>query len=142
LLELRPDTLKDQTLGKLLETLAIAARARTRATVSIKVEGDCQHQEDVTMAFHRIAQETLYNIGKHAEASRVVIDLGCDPKSTKLTIQDDGRGFDPQAIPAGHLGISIMRERAEQIGATFQIDSKPGDGTLVVVTWSEAGGGD
>ena len=142
LLELRPDTLKDQTLGKLLETLAIAARARTQAAVSLKVEGDCLRQEDVVIAFHRIAQETLSNIAKHAEASQVVIDLGCDPESTKLCIQDDGRGFDPQAIPAGHLGVGIMRERAQKIGATFQIDSKPGDGTLVVVTWSEARGGE
>jgi PAS domain S-box-containing protein len=140
LLELRPDTLRDQTLGNLLETLAIAARARTQAVVSLKVEGECQPQEDVIMAFHRIAQETLNNIAKHAEASEVLIDLSCDPESTKLCklcIQDDGRGFDPQAIPAGHLGIGIMRERAQKIGATLQIESEPGDGTLVVVTWSE-----
>jgi PAS domain S-box-containing protein len=142
LLELRPDTLKDQTLGKLLDTLATAARARTRAAVSLKVKGDRILPQDVTLALHRIAQESLYNIGKHAEASQVVIDLSCDVESTKLCIQDDGRGFDPEAIPAGHLGIGIMRERAQSIGATFQIDSKPGDGTLVVVTWSEARGGD
>ena len=138
LLELRPDTLKDQTLGKLLETLAVAARAQTRAAVSLKVEGDRLLPEDVTIALHRIAQETLYNIGKHAEASMVVIDLNYGPESAKLCIEDDGRGFDPLAIPAGHLGIGIMRERAQKIGATFQINSKPGDGTLVVVTWSEA----
>ena len=138
LLELRPDTLKDQTLGKLLETLAVAARARTRAAVSLKVEGDRLLPEDVTIAFHRIAQESLNNIAKHAEASEVVIDLSCVPESAKLCIEDDGRGFDPLAIPAGHLGIGIMRERAQKIGAAFQIDSRPGDGTLVVVTWSEA----
>jgi nitrate/nitrite-specific signal transduction histidine kinase len=58
-----------------------------------------------------------------------------------LSIEDDGRGFDPQAIPSGHLGIGIMRERAQKIGATFQINSEPGDGTSVLVTWSEARGG-
>ncbi len=142
LLELRPDTLKDQTLSSLLETLAIAARARTQAAVSLKVEGDCQRQEDVILAFFRIAQETLNNIAKHAEAGQVVIDLSCDPKRLKLCIQDDGRGFDPQDIPGGHLGIGIMRERAQKIGAAIKIDSRPGDGTVVVVTWSEARGGE
>jgi PAS domain S-box-containing protein len=142
LLELRPDTLRDQTLGKLLETLAIATRARTQAVVSLKVEGECQLQEDVIMAFHRIAQEILNNIAKHAEASEVIIDLSCDPESTKLCklcIQDDGRGFDPQAIPAGHLGIGIMRERAQKIGADIKIDSEIGRGTQVSVSWSAAG---
>jgi PAS domain S-box-containing protein len=139
LLELRPDTLKDQTLGQLLETLVIAARARTQATVSLNVVGDCQPPENVVMAFHRIAQESLNNIAKHAEASQVVIDLGCDPESTKLRIQDDGRGFDPQAIPAGHLGIGIMRERAYNIGADIEIDSQIGRGTQVSVSWSAAG---
>jgi PAS domain S-box-containing protein len=139
LLELRPDTLKGQTLGSLLQTLAIAARARTQAAVSLKVEGDCQGQEDVTLAFHRIAQETLNNIAKHAEASQVVIDCSCDPESTKLCIQDDGRGFDPQAIQAGHLGIGIMYERARKIGADIKIDSEIGRGTQVSVSWSAAG---
>jgi signal transduction histidine kinase len=141
LLELRPDTLKDQTLGKLLETLVAAARARTRAAVSLKVESDCLLPEDVTLTLHRIAQESLNNIAKHAEASEVVIDLSSSPDSANLSIEDDGRGFDPQVIPAGHLGIGIMRERAQKIGATFQIKSKPGDGTFVLVTWSEARGG-
>ncbi|MBE9475484.1 MAG: AAA family ATPase [Chloroflexi bacterium] len=141
LLELRPDTLKDQTLGNLLETLVAATRARTRAAVSLKVESDCLLPDDVTLTLHRIAQESLNNIAKHAEASEVVIDLSCSPESAKLSIEDDGRGFDPQAIPAGHLGIGIMRERAQKIGATLQINSKPGDGTSVLVTWSEARGG-
>jgi signal transduction histidine kinase len=141
LLELRPDTLRDQTLGKLLEMLAVATRARTRAAVSLKVEGDRLLPEDITITLHRIAQESLNNIAKHAEASEVVIDLSCGPESANLSIEDDGRGFDPQAIPAGHLGIGIMRERAQKIGATFQINSKPGDGTSVLVTWSEARGG-
>jgi PAS domain S-box-containing protein len=136
LLELRPDTLKDQTLGKLLETLVAAARARTRAAVSLKVESDCLLPENVTLTLHRIAQESLNNIAKHAEASEVVIHLNCSPESAKLSIEDNGRGFDPQTIPAGHLGIGIMRERAQKIGATLQINSKPGDGTSVLVTWS------
>jgi PAS domain S-box-containing protein len=139
LLELRPDTLKDQTLDQLLETLVVAASARTQAAVSLKVEGDCILPEDVIMAFHRIAQETLNNIAKHAEASQIAVDLSCDGERTKLSIQDDGRGFDPQAIPAGHLGVSILRERAANIGAEIEIESEIGRGTQVTVSWSAAG---
>ena len=137
LLELRPDTLRDQTLGNLLAPLAVAARARTQAAVSLNVDSDRLLPEDVTMAIHRIAQESLNNIAKHAEASKVLIDLRCGPEGGKLSIRDDGRGFDPQAIPAGHLGVGIMRERAQQIGATLQIDSRPGSGTSIVISWPE-----
>jgi PAS domain S-box-containing protein len=142
LLEFRPDTLRDQTLGKLLETLVVAARAHIPTEVSLKVEGDRQLPIDVTLTLHRIARESLNNVAKHAEASQVVVELTCDPKGVKLRIKDDGRGFDPQAIPGGHHGVRIMGERAQKIGAKSEIDSKPGDGTSVVVTWSEAGGGE
>jgi PAS domain S-box-containing protein len=137
LLELRPIALRDQTLVQLLELLVDAASARSGATVTLKVEGDRPLPEDVTMALHRIAQESLNNVTKHAEASEVKVRLICDPEKVVVQIADDGHGFDPETIPPGHLGVGIMRERAQKIGATFQIDSKPGDGTLVVVTWSD-----
>ena len=140
LLELRPDTLRGQTLDKLLEAQVTGFIARTQAEVALAVEGDGQLPDDVTLAFHRIAQESLNNIAKYAEASEVVIDLSLSPERATLCIKDNGKGFDPQAAPAGHLGIGIMRERALKIGAAFQIDSKPGDGTLVTVNWSEARG--
>jgi signal transduction histidine kinase len=137
LLELRPDTLRGQSLGSLLKTLALTVRARSQAEVSLNVEGDCQLADEVTLTLHRIAQESLNNVAKHAEAGAIQIDLRCIPKGVRLRIEDDGRGFDPQAIPAGHLGISIMRERAQKIGATLEIDSKPGAGTSVMVSWVE-----
>jgi len=141
LLELRPDTLRGQTLDKLLEVQVTGFSARTPAEVTLTVEGDGQLPDDVTLAFHRIAQETLNNTAKYAEASEVVIDLSLSPESATLRIKDNGKGFDPQAAPAGHLGIGIMRERAQMIGAVIKIESRPGDGTLVVVTWSGSRGG-
>ena len=53
-----------------------------------------------------------------------------------LTIEDDGTGFDPAAAGSGQLGLGIMRERAEAIGATLTVNSAPGQGTTVAVTWS------
>jgi len=140
LLELRPDILQEQTLGQLLELLAEAARARSAAVVTLKVEGDCPLPGDVTLALHRIAQEALNNVAKHAEARELNIRIICNPDRVVLHVADDGRSFDPKNIPPGHLGIGIMRERAQEVGATFQIDSKPGEGTLVVVSWSAANG--
>jgi signal transduction histidine kinase len=96
--------------------------------------------DDVTLALHRITQESLNNVAKHAQASEVFVDLNCTPACVTLCIRDDGRGFDPRNIPAGHLGIGIMRERAQKIGATLTIDSTPGGGTIVSVTWSEGEG--
>ena len=142
LMELRPEALRGQTLGPLLEMSVAGARGRTQANVVLNVEGDRQLPEDITLALYHIAQEALNNVAKHAEASEVVVELTCNPKGAKLCVRDDGRGFDPHAIPAGHFGVGIMGERAHKIGARFEIDSKPGHGASVVVTWSEAGGGE
>ena len=101
------------------------------------VEGDRELPAEVTLAFYRIAQEALNNVIKHAEATRVDISLLDQPDRVELHIRDDGRGFDPQLIPDGHLGISIMAERAKKIGGDLQIQSKPGRGTEVSLTWRD-----
>jgi len=139
LLELRPIDFAGKDIAQLFELLAESARIHTRANVSINVDSSFSPPEDVTIAMYRIAQESLNNVAKHALASEVVIDLACDIKGAKLSVKDDGRGFNPQDILAGHLGVSIMRERAQQIGATIMIDSEIGRGTQVNVAWSAAG---
>ena len=103
--------------------------------VSLSVEADRELPADVTMTLYRIAQEALNNVVKHAEATRVDIMLLNQSDRVAIRIRDDGRGFDPQAIPVGHLGIRIMAERAQKIGADFQVQSQPGRGTEVSVTW-------
>jgi signal transduction histidine kinase len=135
LLELRTDAPPDQTLGQLLSTLAEAARARSNMTVSIGIEGDREPPPEVALAFYRITREALNNVMRHAEATRVDMTLLSQPDGVELHIRDDGRGFDPEAIPAGHMGISIMAERARKIGGDLQIQSKPGRGTEVSVHW-------
>ena len=136
LIELRPTILPDQTLGQLLTTLAEAARARTRTAISLSINGDNILPENITLAFYRIAQEALNNGIKHAEATRIKISLFERPDLVELHIQDDGRGFDPRAIPPGHLGINIMSERAGQIGGDLRVQSEPGQGTEIIVAWS------
>ena len=135
LLELLPDTLMKLSMGKLLRTLADASLSHSRVPVTLTIEGDCSLADDAKMAFYRIAQEALNNIAKHAEATKVELGLMCDQDRVEITVCDNGRGFDPEAVPSGHLGLAIMRERAEKIGATLHLASNPGVGTEIVVTW-------
>jgi signal transduction histidine kinase len=85
----------------------------------------------------RIIQEGLSNIRKHANASRIWIDLHVAENKLRLQIRDDGRGFDPQAAfrddQPDHYGLDSMRERAEAIGASFVLDTQVGSGTKILV---------
>jgi PAS domain S-box-containing protein len=137
LLELRPEALSGQTLDQLLQTLVEAAQTRTRAPISLVNNGNCTLPEDVTRGLYRIAQESINNVLRHAEATEVGIALDCSQSGIELRICDDGRGFNPSTIPAGHFGLGFMAERIEKIGGTLSIDSKPGEGTQIVVRWSE-----
>jgi PAS domain S-box-containing protein len=139
LLELRPGEFRDKNRAQLFELLAESTRARTQAKVSLNVDKSYSLPEDVTTSLYRIAQESLNNVAKHALASEIFIELTCDSKGAKLTIKDDGRGYDTSVIPAGHFGLSIMHERALDIGANIKIESEIDGGTLVYVTWSAAG---
>jgi two-component system, NarL family, sensor histidine kinase DegS len=91
----------------------------------------------VQEAFYRLCQEGLTNISKHAGASRVDIHLQYEPGGIELHIRDDGRGFDPARTPAGHYGLSMMRERAAAVGAALSIISQPGHGAEIVIRWVE-----
>jgi signal transduction histidine kinase len=82
----------------------------------------------------RIVKEALHNIWKHARASSAQIDLAADGNQLELTIRDDGSGFDPALVPAGHIGLEGMRARARILGADLQIDSRAGQGTRITVT--------
>ena len=136
LLELRPSDLREQTLGQLVNALIESTRTYTRAKVTLKVESDDKLPEEVTLSIYRIVQECMNNIVKHANASQISIRLCTDREGAEILISDDGRGFNPESIPPGHMGIGIMRDRAQQIGATLNIDTEPGSGTLVFINWT------
>jgi signal transduction histidine kinase len=91
--------------------------------------------KDVKMAFYRIAREALNNALVHASATQIQVSLIAKPDWVELHVQDTGCGFNPQEIPAGHLGISIMAERAANVGGDLQVHSVPGEGTDVIIRW-------
>jgi signal transduction histidine kinase len=87
---------------------------------------------DDRMEVYRILQEVLSNARKHAQARCVQVSFTLDGDSIRMTIQDDGAGFDPTQSPGeGHFGLRFMRERAEQMGGVLRVDSAPGGGTRV-----------
>lgn len=136
LLELRPETLVKAKIGDLLGQLGRALTGRTGVSVELKIEDEGAIPGEVRIALYRIAQEALTNIAKHAGASSVEIRFSARDNRVDMEIRDDGRGFNPASIPPGHLGVGIMRERAENIKAQFEIQSEPGHGTELRVTWS------
>ncbi|HAE60262.1 MAG TPA: histidine kinase, partial [Anaerolineae bacterium] len=80
----------------------------------LSAEGERKLPADVQVGLYRIAQEALNNVVKHAKASQAVVTLRCGD-TVRLTVADNGAGFDSSTVTADHLGLKIMRERAEAI---------------------------
>ena len=84
----------------------------------------------------RIIREALTNSEKHAGATAVGIDIAVDSDyRVKIVISDNGRGFDPSQIPPNHYGTTIMRDRTQSLGGDIHIDSRPGAGTRIVLSF-------
>jgi signal transduction histidine kinase len=138
LVELRPNALLETDLSVLLTHLVNGFRTRTDAEITLNINGaDCALKPNVKINFYRIAQEALNNVIKHAHASQIEVTLNWWSGGVLLSIQDNGRGFNPEHIPAGHMGIHIMRERAVNANIALEITSELNEGTMIVTSWNE-----
>ena len=142
LFELRPTVLVKTDLRELLRQLAEATTGRARVPVSLAVEGTpFRLLPDVQVAFYRIAQEALNNVAKHSAAKQASVTLRFQPTAQGntliLSVYDNGRGFVLANVAPQRLGLNIMQERADAIGATLMIDSEPDYGTEVMVSWCQ-----
>lgn len=135
LVELRPAALTEPRLGELLRQLAKSASARTGLRVAVTVGGECCLPSEVQVALYRIAQEALSNAVRHAQASPIAVTLRSGPTEVELAVNDDGRGFKHVSERPCHFGMKTMRERADEIGAWFRVESQSGKGTQVMVRW-------
>lgn len=131
----------------LLEDLGLIAALESLAQTvpQIAVEFQADHAEAIGLVpdhiaavLYRIAQESVNNIVKHAEATRVLMSLRRVGDAVVLAVTDDGIGFDVAKVRepdlrGGHFGLSSIRERCALIGATLRIDSVEGRGTAVIV---------
>ena len=140
LIELRSGELDDQTLDQLLHTLIEAAQGSSNIRISESIMEISELPKNITSAFYRVAREALNNVIVHAGATRVDISLIEERGWVTLRIQDNGVGFDPQAVKAGHLGIKIMGERVAEAGGDLRIHSEIGKGADVTFAWSRTEG--
>jgi two-component system sensor histidine kinase UhpB len=142
--QLRPTALDDHGLLAAIETQLKRFSARTGIEVRVSNEGEPETlPEDVQTAVYRILQEALANIGRHAGATAVSVEMEVDEERLELRIRDDGEGFDPSAVVRGAssngggggagLGLSGMVERARLAGGELDIRSAPGGGTTVTL---------
>lgn len=123
----------DMTLKDWLFGTANDFKEVTGIQVNVVLQGVAQsHSPQVKVQLTRIVQEALNNVRKHAEACAVTISAVQTEKNLTIKVSDTGRGFYPDDIPQlSHYGLRTMRERAELIGADFQITSEEGEGTTV-----------
>ena len=131
--DLRSAILED--LGLSLAVRSLARDAATRGDLQLNLEIDEQIPEltpDVEQCFFRIAQETLENIVRHADAKVIWVKLVKQKSKLILTIRDDGKGFDLSEVEVDDkLGIKGMRERAAMIHGKLKVNSMRGEGTIV-----------
>jgi signal transduction histidine kinase len=103
--------------------------------VEVSSPGDLDLPADVKVALYRVTQEAFSNVAKHARATAVTARVTVDEDgAVTLTVHDDGRGFDPAAVPGG-MGLHIMGERLERVGADLAVRSGAGEGTTITAFW-------
>ncbi|MHB0987597.1 MAG: sensor histidine kinase [Bellilinea sp.] len=137
---LRPLYIEDLGLTAALDMLAKESSQVSGAPVEFSATGEPRRLAgEVELALYRMAQEALSNAQRHSRATQVRLELNFEPDSVRLTVRDDGVGFEAPEAPdefarQGHFGLLGLAERAELIGANLQVSSRPGKGTTVQVT--------
>jgi two-component system sensor histidine kinase UhpB len=143
--QLRPTALDDHGLMPAIDAQLKRFSARTGIEVRLGAEGESGAlPEDVQTAIYRIVQEALANIGRHAGATAVAVEIEVEEDRLEMRIRDDGAGFDPGSVGLGRsdragagLGLSGMVERARLAGGELDVRSAPGGGTTVTLRISQ-----
>ena len=136
--DLRPSHLDDLGLPAALRWYGKEIQTRAPLDVAVEVEGEPQPiPTEMATALFRVAQEALTNVVKHAQAQRASVRLIYQAEAVSLAVEDNGIGFDPDALNGGtktNWGLVGMEERAALLGGKLWLHSGPGRGTLVEVT--------
>jgi signal transduction histidine kinase len=135
---LRPSMLDDLGLLPALEWQAREVSRRTDLQVNIVDQGiPTALPDQYKTCIYRVVQEALHNAERHARAKSVTVTLGQERNRLHLTVEDDGRGFDPERHKG--LGLLGIEERATTLGGDFAVLSKPGEGTRLSISLPMAG---
>ena len=140
----RPPGFERRSLVALIEGLAVQHETLTGQAVELTMPsslGDCALSAKIVL--YRILQEALANGHRHSGASRQAVTVNTQGGSLVLTVNDDGKGFDPEQVLAreadvgvegGHFGLRGIQDRVAMLGGTFAVQSAPGRGTRLTIT--------
>lgn len=130
--DLRHNSPEQESLPNALERTLHEVLRDGRPEYRVTLEGDPSAiPAELAHGLLRICQEAALNASRHAEASSVSVHLSVSPTRVEASVGDDGRGFDPDAVPGGHFGLAIMKERAARFGGRLRVESAPGAGTMI-----------
>jgi signal transduction histidine kinase len=132
--QLRPPALDERGLEAALTDYVQAAATEWGLRYSVRADLPARLDPTTETVLYRVAQEGIQNVVKHARATMVALTVAATNGTTRMTIRDDGVGFDgSQGAPDDHLGLIAMRERVEMGGGTLRVRSVPGSGTEILV---------
>ncbi len=133
--ELQPTTVAEQGLIRALRHHITMLRKQHGLIVDLKIVGKPHLSPDQAQRLFRVIQEALNNVVKHAGTNEASVTIRSKNDRIFLIIEDRGRGFSMESIPkkGKQMGLSTMRERVEMVGGALTIDSRPGEGTRVIV---------
>jgi signal transduction histidine kinase len=132
--ELRPPILEEEGLAAALRSRLVTVEARAGLQTELKVQGEERLSPGVAEELFWIAVEAFNNVLKHANARKVTVELTFTGREIRLSIADDGQGFDPEALRSqSGMGLRSIAERVERIGGRLDLSTVPGQGTTVCV---------
>jgi len=137
--DLRPAILDRLGLLPALEWLASDVAKHSGITVEVKTDGaERRVAPEAELVLFRIVQEALRNVWRHSQASTAQVTVEFRDNKTRMTVKDDGKGFDLRASMGdltrdGKLGLAGMQERARLLGGSLAVESEPGKGTTVTI---------
>lgn len=131
--ELRPMMLDDLGLVPTIKRYADTFKEQTGMDISVTVTGQERRLESyIEVMIFRALQELLGNASRHSQASMLKIMIDMSDMLVKVTVDDNGKGFNPEILQHGNsLGLNLIRDRVEMLGGSFELDSSIGKGTRI-----------
>lgn len=134
--DLRPMMLDDLGLAPTLKRYCNTFREKNKLDIVVSVSGSERRLESyMEVMVFRAMQELLNNVVQHAQATQIKVQLDMGRESIRLTVEDNGKGFDEEKVESGQgLGIKVIRDRADMLNGEFELDSALGQGTRVMLS--------
>jgi len=131
--ELRPMMLDDLGLIPTIRRYADAFKEQTGLDVNVTVSGNERRLESyLEVMVFRAVQELMGNAARHSQATLLKVNVDLTEETIRVSVDDNGRGFDIDSVPDQNLGLKLIRERTEMLKGTFEVDSAAGKGTRIM----------